>query len=218
MYTKADAIPSLYDDSGIVHSSPTCTPNILLFLLLFLLLLSWLSPAIFLFDSTLHTLLWGLYSSVCHSGETDWSQRQDKAAHPQLGLLAFRCRNKLKLYCLTTSKHFAVKMFITKRKKNWPSCYQVSAVTSTDFNYKNCCPVRNQGLPLQGHFPQQTSVSPPLLLPPDSPHRINCSCRLLYLQVFDATAHSRVYILRVATFYLIHPYPSVFEMYLFVSF
>ena len=105
-----------------------------------------------------------------------------------------------------------------KKEKNWPSCYQVSAVTSTDFDYKNCRPVRNQGLPLQGHFPQQTSVSPPLLLPPDSPHRMNCSCRLLYLQVFDATAHSRVYILRVATFYLIHPYPSLLEMYLFVSF
>lgn len=65
--------------------------------------------------------------------------------------------------------------------------------------------MRNQGLPLQGRFPQQTSVSPPLLLPPDSPHRINCSC---ILQVFDATARSRGYILRVAMFYLIHPYPS----------
>lgn len=68
--------------------------------------------------------------------------------------------------------------------------------------------MRNQGLPLQGHFPQQTSVSPPLLLPPDSPHRINCSSRLLY-QVFDATAHNRVYILRVVLCYIIHPYPYV---------
>lgn len=54
----------------------------------------------------------------------------------------------------------------------------------------NSRPVRTQGLPLPGHFPQKTSVSLPLLLPPDGPRRLNCSCRLLYLQVFD----SRVYI------------------------
>lgn len=38
--------------------------------------------------------------------------------------------------------------------------------------------------------------------------RTNCSCRLVYLQVCDATAHNRVCILHVATCYLIHPYPS----------
>lgn len=50
-------------------------------------------------------------------------------------------------------------------------------------------------------------VSPPLLLPPppDSPHRINCSCWLLYLQVFDATAHKEF---KFFVLFLIHPHPS----------
>lgn len=80
------------------------------------------------------------------------------------------------------------------------------------------CPTRNQGLPLQGHFPQQTSVTPPLLLPPPphSPHRINCSRRLLYGQVPDVTAHTRVCISCVATL-LSQPSTSLFEMYPFVA-
>lgn len=68
----------------------------------------------------------------------------------------------------------------------------------------NSRPVRTQGLPLPGHFPQKTSVSLPLLLPPDGPRRLNCSCRLLYLQVFD----SRVYIpCIISSFHIPAKYP-----------
>lgn len=80
----------------------------------------------------------------------------------------------------------------------------VSAVSSTGWNRVNSSPVKNQGLPLPGHFPQQTSVSLPLLLQPDGPRRRNCSCRLVYLQVFD----SRVYILRIiSSFHIPTKYP-----------
>lgn len=65
-------------------------------------------------------------------------------------------------------------------------------------------PVRTQGLLLQGHFPQKTSVSLALLLPPDGPRRLNSSRRLLYLHVFD----SRVYILPIiSSFHIPAKYP-----------
>lgn len=109
---------------------------------------------------------------------------------------------------------FAVKIFISK----WAFLLQVSAVTSTDWNYETLCPVRNQGLPLQGQFPPQTSVSPPLLLPPDSPHRINCSCRLLYLQVVDATAYSKMFIPQVILSIHIPAISFFFTTYFLVAF
>lgn len=53
-------------------------------------------------------------------------------------------------------------------------------------------------------FHKKTSVSLPLLLPPDGPRRLNCSCRLLYLQVFD----SRVYIpCIISSFHIPAKYP-----------
>lgn len=80
----------------------------------------------------------------------------------------------------------------------------VSAVSSTRLSSWNSRPVRTQGLPLPGHFPQKTSVSLPLLLPPDGPRRLNCSRRLLYLQVFD----SRVYIpCIISSFHIPAKYP-----------
>lgn len=55
--------------------------------------------------------------------------------------------------------------------------------------------------PTAGTF---STVSPPLLLPPDSPHRLNCSCRLFYLQVFDVSGHQCFHFLC----YLVRSYPS----------
>lgn len=139
MYTKADAIPSLDDDSGNVHSSPKRRPH----LTLSLLLLSRLNRSChFVWHKNTHfTYLFKDFIQQSLSLQRDWLISATRHPPPHVSFLKQTQPGSAGAVPPENLSTFAVKTFINKPAY----LLQVSAVTSTDCNDETLVPWGTKG-------------------------------------------------------------------------